>query len=332
MKLQKHILSLCLLATCAFTQLCAQVTIGSSAPPLAGALLDLKEADITTKGLGLPRVAIQTTEPAIGELAASIGGSGDWNETEHEGMLVYNTVNEGNRCLLPGVYVWTGEIWQSIVPVPDISTSMRDKEFKALMALYDNIGGAHWAMQTNWGSDQPLSTWHGVTTAPRASVGCNNGRVVTEMVESVIEVDIADNKAGGNVPPEISELVNLESFIIISASIGTVSEEMGNLKNLKKLELARCGLHSMPSIGNLSNLTDLNLFANDGLTELPDGIGNLTNLTTVNLAFCSMRGTLPPNLIAAPNRVYCPQYRDGQMSGYNGLAWTNWDCETDSPK
>lgn len=332
MKLQKHILSLCLLAICAFTQLCAQVTIGSSTPPLAGALLDLKEADITTKGLGLPRVAIQTTEPAIGELAASIGGSGNWSETQHEGMLVYNTVNEGNRCLLPGVYVWTGEIWQSIVPVPDVATSLREKEFKALMALYDNLNGTLWGMQTNWGTDQPLSTWERVTTAPRASVGCKNGRIVTEMVESVIEVDLNNNKAGGNVPPEISELVNLESFIIISASIGTVSEEIGNLKKLKKLELAACGLSYMPSIGNLSNLTDLNLFANWDLTELPDGIGNLTNLTTVNLAFCSLTGTLPPNLIAAPNKVFCPQSKVGESSGYNVTAWTNWDCETDSPK
>lgn len=45
----------------------SQITIGSSEKPADGALLDLKQEGITTKGLGLPKVQlkkqIQTTKP-----------------------------------------------------------------------------------------------------------------------------------------------------------------------------------------------------------------------------------------------------------------------------
>ena len=34
----------------------------------------------------------------------------------------------------------------------------------ALVALYNATGGDRWGNNTNWGSDMPLSGWHGVTT------------------------------------------------------------------------------------------------------------------------------------------------------------------------
>ncbi len=102
----------------------AQVTIGSGLTPRTGALLDLKEfeenEDPTTanKGLLLPRVKLIDVRPASGKLSESISGTGDWLESVHTGLMVYNTIDtktpEYPRGAYPGVYVWDGEKWLPI--------------------------------------------------------------------------------------------------------------------------------------------------------------------------------------------------------------------------
>ena len=60
-------------------------------------------------------------------------------------------------------------------------------------------------------------------------------------------------------------------------------ESIGNLTNLTSLNLSANELSELPeSIGNLTNLTSLELCDNS-LSELPESIGNLTNLTSLNL-------------------------------------------------
>jgi hypothetical protein len=83
-------------------QISAQVTIGSYDAPDADAILDLKETDsISTKGLLLPRVKLQSTSSAA-PLSAHVGG-----------MVVYNTVTAGD--VTPGYYYNDGTKWQRIV-------------------------------------------------------------------------------------------------------------------------------------------------------------------------------------------------------------------------
>lgn len=93
------------------TTLQAQVTIGSSSPPVEGSLLDLKEQPNGTslKGLGLPRVKL-TAINAISDISNATG-----KEIEHVGLLVYNT----NECLNStgkddGLYVWDGTMWEYV--------------------------------------------------------------------------------------------------------------------------------------------------------------------------------------------------------------------------
>ena len=33
-----------------------------------------------------------------------------------------------------------------------------------LMTLYEATGGSSWTESANWGTDEPLDRWHGVTT------------------------------------------------------------------------------------------------------------------------------------------------------------------------
>jgi uncharacterized protein (TIGR02145 family) len=76
----------------------AQVTIGSMDDPHPGALLDLKS---TTRGLLLPQVAL-----TISTVFLTAEG-----KTEAKGMLVYNTSNTLDG---PGLYVWSGSVWNPI--------------------------------------------------------------------------------------------------------------------------------------------------------------------------------------------------------------------------
>lgn len=101
----------------------AQVTIGSDLPPAQGALLDLKNSpSFSTKGLGLPRVALKAIE---GDLAQTMGKEANTlDHDQHVGLVVYNiTKNEESieKRFCPGVHVWNGKKWTPLVPYPDIT-------------------------------------------------------------------------------------------------------------------------------------------------------------------------------------------------------------------
>lgn len=112
-----------------------QITIGSRQHPAKGALLDLKEEETTSKGLGLPRVKLNTLKPEAGKLAESIGGnssSESWDESKHIGLVVYNVEQEPG-CFtdayyyppMPGPYVWNGSVWQPLFKEPETSDDVR---------------------------------------------------------------------------------------------------------------------------------------------------------------------------------------------------------------
>jgi hypothetical protein len=76
----------------------AQVTIGSTDDPHPSALLDLKS---NIQGILLPQVVLGS--------GTILPNGGD--KTAARGLLVFNT---GNTLDGPGLYVWTGTMWQSV--------------------------------------------------------------------------------------------------------------------------------------------------------------------------------------------------------------------------
>lgn len=77
--------------------------------------------------------------------------------------------------------------------------------------------------------------------------------------------------------------------------IGGLPPEIGNLSNLTFLNLEFNHLSSLPpEIGNLSNLRHLDLWSNS-LTSLPPEIGNLSSLRLLELADNNLT-TLPPEI------------------------------------
>ena len=118
----------------------------------------------------------------------------------------------------------------------------------ALTALYNATGGANWTPNTNWASDEPLSSWSGVTTN-------SDGRVTRLLLN--------DNGLDGTLPTAL-----------------------GDLSELEKLDLQDNALSgALPSeLANLTNLTSLLLNESRALTgPLPDGLRELADLETVNI-------------------------------------------------
>ena len=78
----------------------------------------------------------------------------------------------------------------------------------------------------------------------------------------------------------------------------TISPLIGNLVNLTSLEINWTEIHgNIPSeIGNLTNLTTLSLTGNFLSGEIPPELGNLTSLTTLSLSDNDLSGSIPSEL------------------------------------
>lgn len=103
----------------------AQVTIGSNASPVNGALLQFKERDDdvnganSNKGIMLPRLALTALS---GDLATTMGQTaGTLNSAEHVGLVIYNVSVQGfpNR-VCPGVHLWDGSEWKPVKSYPEM--------------------------------------------------------------------------------------------------------------------------------------------------------------------------------------------------------------------
>lgn len=154
---------------------------------------------------------------------------------------------------------------------------------------------------------------------------------VVRELENLTDLTVLDISGNDliNLPPEIESLVNLtvlkiqgaylfekfplviiklsnltsltlswyfpDAFRVGSRGILELPPEIGNLTNLTNLNLDNNQLTGLPpEIGNLTNLTSLNLSSNQ-ITSLPPEIGSLTNLTNLNLSINKLT-TLPPEI------------------------------------
>ena len=79
---------------------------------------------------------------------------------------------------------------------------------------------------------------------------------------------------------------------------GSIPDSLGNLANLTRLDLAFNQLTgSIPdSLGNLTNLTHLDLASNQLTGSIPNSFGNLTNLYYLDLAGNQLTGSIPDSL------------------------------------
>ena len=84
---------------------------------------------------------------------------------------------------------------------------------------------------------------------------------------------------------------------------GTIPPALGNLTNLTSLQMANNQLTgSIPAtLGNLANLTSLTLHGNQLTGAIPPALGNLTNLTVLSLTVNKLTGRIPAELGSLTN-------------------------------
>jgi len=233
-------------------------------------------------------------------------------------------------------------------PINVFLTSPAVVDSLALVSLYNTTDGANWTDKTNWLSDQPLSTWAGVTVAANRVTGLafeNNNLTgtlpaaignLTSLIfldlsnnqltaippeignlTSLTTLDLAVNDLTGSIPPEIGNLVGLtDLFLDLNELTGTIPPEFGNLINLGGIFINGNQLSGTipPEIGNLTKATGMNLGNNQLSGEMPPELFNLTALTFVGLGANQFTGSIPPeigNLTALTNL----ELRGNQLTG-----------------
>ena len=131
--------------------------------------------------------------------------------------------------------------------VPDGTGYDGDRE--ALIAFYNATDGPNWKDNTNWCSDGPLDTWHGVTTD-------SEGRVT--------EISLNSNNLSGEAGNTLAPLTALTYLDLYSNNLSTLDVSANTA-----LTYLSCGDNS---------LTELDLSANTALKELYCYYNRLTEL------------------------------------------------------
>ena len=153
-----------------------------------------------------------------------------------------------------------------------------------LLDFYAATGGGSAWTGDNWGSDEPISTWQGVTLD-------EEGRV--------IRLWLFNLGLTGAIPPELGQLTNLQTLgLFLNQLTGAIPSELGQLSNLEFLALDINQLTgAIPTeLGQLTNLQTLGLRRNQLTGAIPPELGQLTNLQELYLGGNNFSGCIPAGL------------------------------------
>jgi len=155
------------------------------------------------------------------------------------------------------------------------------KEYDALMVLYNSTDGDNWTNNSNWGNMNDVESWHGVTLS--------NGHVY--------DLDLHNNNLNGYLPEEIGDLTSLVNLRLHenNSLTGEIPFSIGNLTDLVELQLEFNNLTGeIPSsIGNLTDLGYLGLAHNELTGELPDQLQNLESIFNLYLGYNELTDEIP---------------------------------------
>ena len=204
-----------------------------------------------------------------------------------------------------------------------------------MVALYNATDGANWRTDANWLSEEPLGTWHGVTTD-------DSGRV--------IELSLNANQLTGTIPAELGSLTNLTVLSLHNNQLsGTIPESLHDIAgiqdNLTELGLPRCHadldalvkLYESTDGANWTSkgkwlsyapfgdwhgietnddgrVSELDLHDNQLSGTIPSELGNLANLTALWLNNNQLSGTIPSELGNLANLNHLT-FNNNQLSG-----------------
>ena len=142
--------------------------------------------------------------------------------------------------------------------------------------------------EKQWDLEKPVETWNGVTVENNKVTGIN----------------LLFNNLKGALPASLGQLKNLKKLELSFNPIsGKIPSEIGNLEQLEVLAINGTALSgNIPgSLGNLSNLKQLHLSSNQLSGSIPESLGNLKNIEVFNVFDNELFGPLPKGLASCRN-------------------------------
>ena len=216
------------------------------------------------------------------------------------------SANAAFQAWLATVRDFRGDTCAEGVPPTVSDEDLRERA--ALMALYDATNGNNWTDSTNWGTDEPLDHWHGVTASggdrvERLNLNNNNltGPIPSALgdLSNLVSLFLHNNNLTGPIPPALGDLSNLVSLFLSNNNLtGPIPPALGDLSNLAELILRSNNLTGPipPPLGDLSNLVSLSLSNNNLTGPIPPALGDLSSLLNLELHANNLTGLIPPAL------------------------------------
>ena len=191
-----------------------------------------------------------------------------------------------------------------------LSSVTVDLQLGALLRIHEALDGPNWYYNRNWGTDEPIHSWWGVTTdlhgnVTRLELAGNDlaGTIPGEigLLEALDYLGLDGNELTGPIPPELGNLTALYALDLHNNELaGPIPPELGNLTALNALNLHNNRLTgSIPSeLGNrhASRFLHLNLSGNRLAGPIPPELGDLENLLSLSLTGNELTGSIPPEL------------------------------------
>ncbi|WOG99315.1 hypothetical protein DCAR_0518663 [Daucus carota subsp. sativus] len=114
------------------------------------------------------------------------------------------------------------------------------------------------------------------------------------------EIELAGMGLGGSLPSSIGRLSTTVNIVLLQENqiFGSIPPAVGNLWNLSQLNLTSNLLNGTisPEISRMKNLEQLSLSYNDFTGEIPAALGQLRRLGLLDLSHNNLSGTIPENL------------------------------------
>jgi Leucine-rich repeat (LRR) protein len=184
---------------------------------------------------------------------------------------------------------------------------------QAMSDLFHCCGGRGWKKKINWGSDQPVSLWHGVKTESRGS------RVTSiNLAHNGLHSAFRSDSFGGGLakmkylnlsrneltelPTSLGQLVSLESLVLHGNQLQSLPDSMDGMTSLTALSLGNSHGKGNPitqlpdSICNMSWLKKIRLANNTELQNLPTHIGKMASLEIIECSNCIELRFLPDSI------------------------------------
>ncbi len=185
--------------------------------------------------------------------------------------------------------------------INNLNAEIIASERQILIEFYQATDGEHWKKNTNWLTTADTCSWFGITC----------------LENQQFELNLSGNNVVGTLPDSFAHLDHLvrlnfngsliyfySSGLILNSNIALnfiqLSENLGNLKNLKELELNTLSLSHLPrSFSNLKKLTKLSL-QNHHFSALPKSIEALSQLQILDLSQSKFNLEMPNNVLRTP--------------------------------